>query len=212
LVADWDANSRRLRENLTRTLRAARDSARRRDVPTIELARAWQRDTMAGLDVPSHQQVGRFRGEPGLKRLQVHVGSKVAVSANSVVRELAAFEGRLQRVVAALDARYPSARKLDPDGLAAVIDLSAWVHAEWVRIHPFANGNGRTARIWANYVFMRYGVPPVVRLRPRPAAGYGAASARAMDGDWKPTAVVFTQMLLALPASETPAARPPRRK
>ncbi len=41
------------------------------------------------------------------------------------------------------DARYPAGRELDADGLAAVIDLAAWPHAAWVRIHPFANGNGR---------------------------------------------------------------------
>jgi hypothetical protein len=27
--------------------------------------------------------------------------------------------------------------------------LAAILHGEWVRIHPFANGNGRTARLWA---------------------------------------------------------------
>jgi hypothetical protein len=167
---------------------------------------------MAGLDSPSPDYIGRFRGEPGLKRIQVHVGAKKAVLANTVGRELAAFERRLRSVVAVLDARYPTEQQLDADGLAAVIDLSAWAHAEWVRIHPFVNGNGRTARIWANYVFMRYGVPPVVRLRPRPDGGYGAASARAMDGEWKPMAVVFRQMLLELPAHEKPRARSPRRK
>ena len=67
---------------------------------------------------------------------------------------------------------------------------------EWVRIHPFANGNGRTARLWANYVLMRYGLPPVVRLRPRPDGGYGAAGAAAMAGDWEPTAAVFRKLLL----------------
>ena len=61
-----------------------------------------------------------------------------------------AFERALQRAVAALDTRYPQGQELDVDGLAAVIDLSAWAHAEWVRMHPFANGNGRTARIWAS--------------------------------------------------------------
>jgi hypothetical protein len=142
----------------------------------------------------------------------VQVGLKPAALAKTVSRELTAFERRLRRVIAALDARYPSEQPLDVDGLAAVIDLSAWAHAEWVRIHPFVNGNGRTARIWANFVFMRYGVPPVVRLRPRPDGGYGAASARAMHGEWRPTAVVFRQMLLELPTHETPVARPRRRK
>jgi hypothetical protein len=65
-----------------------------------------------------------------------------------------------------------------------------------VRIHPFANGNGRTARLWANYVLMRYGLPPIVRLRPRPDGGYGVAGAAAMDGDWEPTVAVFRKLLL----------------
>jgi hypothetical protein len=52
------------------------------------------------------------------------------------------------------------------------------------------------ARLWANYVLMRYGLPPVVRLRPRPDGGYGVAGAAAMDGDWEPTAVVFRKLLL----------------
>jgi len=167
---------------------------------------------MAGLEAPRLDYIGRFRGESGLKRIQVHLGPKKAVLANTVGLALAAFERRVRSVVAALYARYPTEQQLDADGLAAVIDLGAWAHAEWVRIHPFVNGNGRTARIWANFVFMRYGVPPVVRLRPRPDGGYGAASARAMDGEWKPTAVVFRQMLLELPARETPRARSPRRK
>ncbi|MFP5232432.1 MAG: Fic family protein [Acidobacteriota bacterium] len=62
------------------------------------------------------------------------------------------------------------------------------VHAEWIRIHPFANGNGRTARLWANLVAMRYGLPPSIRLRPRPNLGYREAPARAMHGDcWMPS-------------------------
>ena len=106
-----------------------------------------------------------------------------------------AFERILQRAVAALDARYPREQELDKDGLAAVIDLCAWAHAEWVRIHPFGNGNGRTARILANALLMRYGLPPAVRLRPRPDGGYGRAAAAAMKGDWRPTATAFRRML-----------------
>ena len=79
--------------------------------------------------------------------------------------------------------------------VAAVIDVAAWAHSEWVRIHPFPNGNGRTARAWVNWIFTRYGVPPVVPLRPRPGDGYANACARAMNGDWQPTVEVFTAML-----------------
>jgi len=81
------------------------------------------------------------------------------------------------------------------DQLAAIIDLCAWAHAEWIRIHPFANGNGRTARRWANSLAMRYGLPPFVRLRPRPDPGYGAAGVKAMQGNWEPTVTVFRRLL-----------------
>ena len=49
----------------------------------------------------------------------------------------------------------------------------------------------RTARNWANFVFMRYGLPPAVRGRPRPGGGYEAASASAMAGEWHPTADIL---------------------
>lgn len=203
-MADWDEDSERLRSNLAQVLRGVRDSAVRRDAPTLEAARKWQADTMAGLDVPDAKYVGRFRGEAGLENARVWIGAKEGVAPTQVASELTTFEQRLQRVVDALDARYPAAIALDADGLAAVIDLSAWAHAEWVRIHPFGNGNGRIARIWANFLFMRYGLPPVVRLRPRPDGGYRSAGAAAMDGNWQLTATVFRQFLL----DELPVAPP----
>jgi hypothetical protein len=98
-------------------------------------------------------------------------------------------------LVAELDKQVPVGREPDADQLAAIIDLSAWAHAEWVRIHPFANGNGRTARLWANSIATRYGLPPFIRLRPRHHDGYGSAGASAMQGDWEPTAAVFRKLL-----------------
>jgi hypothetical protein len=194
-VADWDADSPQLRQNLINVLRDARDGALRRDQPTVEDARRWQRDSMAGLDVPDEKYRGRFRGEPGLETTRVWIGDRDGLAPANVFAALATFERTLQRAVAVLDARHPPGHELDVDGLAAVIDLCAWAHAEWVRIHPFANGNGRTARVWANALLMRYGLPPFVRLRPRPDGGYGLAGAAAMDGDWRPTAAVFRRML-----------------
>lgn len=51
------------------------------------------------------------------------------------------------------------------------------------------------ARLWANCVALRYGLPPFVRLRPRPDGGYGTAGEASMKGDWQPTAVLFRRML-----------------
>lgn len=41
------------------------------------------------------------------------------------------------------------------------IELAAWTHAEFVRIHPFVDGNGRTSRLIMNYQLMRNGFLPV---------------------------------------------------
>ena len=194
-MPDWDKDSPHLRENLRRVLKEIIRAAVERDNPTLGAARGWQALIMQGLDVPGRRRVDAFRGESGLEDLQVRVGAHYGVGSADVAGELARLEAKLQTLVAELDASLPIGQEPDADQLAAIVDLCAWVHAEWVRIHPFANGNGRTARLWANSVAMRYGLPPFVRLRPRPNAGYVEAGAKAMQGDWKPTAVVFRRLL-----------------
>ncbi|MGD9884339.1 MAG: Fic family protein [Reyranella sp.] len=67
-------------------------------------------------------------------------------------------------------------------------------NAEWVRIHPFANGNGRTALLWANSLAMRYGLPTFGRLRPRPDGNYGIVSRKAMLGDWEETVALSGEL------------------
>lgn len=193
-MSDWDDDSKQLRANLHRVLTGILQDVRQRLRPTVEQARGWQIDIMDGLTPPEPHYVGRFRGEPGLEGCEVAIGNYRGVVSDNVVEELRKFEEKLQKTVAALDELIKPDQDLSADDVAAIIDLCAWVHSEWVRIHPFANGNGRTARLWANCMAMRYGLPPFVRLRPRPDGGYGTASAKAMTGQWQPTAQVFRQM------------------
>ena len=40
--------------------------------------------------------------------------------------------------------------------------LAAEFHYKFIRIHPFDDGNGRTARILMNFILMQYGHPPVI--------------------------------------------------
>lgn len=195
-MADWDADSPTLQQNLVRTLRRIRDSAAVRGTVRVSDAATWHREIMEGLDVPKPEYAGRLRGEPGMEAVRVLIGPHEGVPPDEVADAVASFERKLNRVLARLDARIPGGMTLDTDTLAAVLDVCGWAHAEWVRIHPFVNGNGRTARLWANYVAMRYGLPPFVRLRPRPGAdAYARAGSEAMNGNWKPTAEVFRVML-----------------
>ena len=41
------------------------------------------------------------------------------------------------------------------------IEIAAWTHAEFVRIHPFPDGNGRTSRLIMNYQLMKNEFLPV---------------------------------------------------
>lgn len=49
----------------------------------------------------------------------------------------------------------------NPEGYNPV-ELAAFAHHELVRIHPFADGNGRVARLLCNLVLMRHGFPPII--------------------------------------------------
>lgn len=41
------------------------------------------------------------------------------------------------------------------------IEKASWIHAEFVAIHPFTDGNGRTSRTLMNYILMENGYLPV---------------------------------------------------
>ncbi len=100
-------------------------------------------------------------------------------------------------VVGTLDAEVPpSTIATAPPVVAAIVRLCAYAHGEWVRIHPFANGNGRTARVWANWLAVRYGLPPFVRVKPRPGdVLFAGAAALSMRGEHRATEVMFASML-----------------
>ena len=151
---------------------------------------------MSGLTSPFPGMEGVFRGETGLDTIEVAIGDYPGVLAVHVGSELDTLFRDLNTALDTLDIAMPRGQLPNASELGAVLDLCAFAHAEWIRIHPFANGNGRTARLLANLLAMRYGLPPFVRLRPRPGGEpYARAGEAAMRGDWVPTVTVFQSML-----------------
>jgi hypothetical protein len=200
-MPNWDESSPELAANLTQAIRRLARQAQEREGPSLEMVREWHRITMAGLDGLDHPvMAGGFRGEPSLG-YQVWVGEHEGVAPEAVGAELNAWVRRLGALLARLDERIPrGASPGSTDLLRAVTRVAAWAHGEWVRIHPFCNGNGRTARMIANYVFLRYGLPACVRLRPRPAETmYAAAGSAAMQPKdaYEPTFELFLRWLVA---------------
>lgn len=62
---------------------------------------------------------------------------------------------------------------------------SAVVHHRFTEIHPFDDGNGRVARLWANFILLRAGFTPLI-IRSEKKETYLTALAQADAGDIEP--------------------------
>lgn len=74
------------------------------------------------------------------------------------------------------------------------IELAAWTHAEFVKIHPFVDGNGRTSRMIMNYQLMASGFLPVSIAKENRLEYFEALEAYAVDGNLNP----FAEMIAVL--------------
>ena len=74
------------------------------------------------------------------------------------------------------------------------MELAAWTHAEFVKIHPFVDGNGRTSRMIMNYQLMAAGFLPVSIAKENRLPYFEALEAYAVGGDLKP----FAEMIASL--------------
>jgi Fic family protein len=74
------------------------------------------------------------------------------------------------------------------------VALAASTHAEFVKIHPFPDGNGRTSRLLMNYQLMSDNFPAVSIAKENRLAYFEALEAYAVKGDISP----FTEMIAAL--------------
>lgn len=74
------------------------------------------------------------------------------------------------------------------------IEWAAWTQAEFVRIHPFPDGNGRTARMLMNLQLLTEGFQPISIAKEERLAYYEALEAYAVRGELAP----FTEMVAAL--------------
>ncbi len=74
------------------------------------------------------------------------------------------------------------------------IELAAWTHAEFVRIHPFRDGNGRTSRLLMNYQLMANGFPAIDIAKESRLEYFNTLEAYAVEDDLTP----FTEMIANL--------------
>ena len=136
--------------------------------------------------------------------------------------EIAGEYSRFPRRIAGSPVIFPNPVKIP----ALMADLGAWLaeaapgletafaaHHRLTEIHPFGDGNGRTARLLMNLILLRGGYPPIA-VRPEDRKSYLDALERgSLTGDWETFEALMYQRLEATLADYLAAARealPPR--
>lgn len=144
-----------------------------------------------GIVPPSPAYVGRFRGDTHTDLLDYenNVGGIPGTRSYLVFGEVERLIRWLRDQVEEIDALVVT--QLEKD--MRVLEVAAEMHGEWVKIHPFVNGNGRTARLWVLWMCARFGIPALLKVRPRPAKPYGTASYSSMTGDHGPMTTLLKQ-------------------
>ena len=198
---DPPGSDARIIDNLKRIGGQVVGDAALRLPPTVAMAQEWHRETYRGISLPVPYYAGEIRDSdpayPELFGYEVAVGTAPGMPSADVPAALAGLEAGLNAVVAHLDGVIPvGTQPTAVTDLYAILEVAAIAHGEWVRIHPLANGNGRIARLWVNWVAVRYGLPFFLALKPRPAdLVYGAAAAASMRGDHRPMVVALLTLL-----------------
>lgn len=74
------------------------------------------------------------------------------------------------------------------------IELASWTHAEFVKIHPFVDGNGRTSRLIMNYQLLKYGFLPVSVNKEDKLDYFNFLEEYAVNGNLKPFAEFVAEL------------------
>jgi Fic/DOC family len=211
---DDSKNLSLIQSNAAQVITELRATAAGRIMPSRDELCRWHARLYAGCEVPVAGYVGHFRGDAAVKELidyEVGLGAqlkdgnleKMGIWARRVNDEMNAVLAGLNAVFVELDARLPvGAPPSTADQILEVISFAALAHGECLRVHPFANGNGRIARLLVAFICLRYGLPMFLHIKPRPdSEDYVRASRDSMGrppdflGNHTTITAVFAHML-----------------
>lgn len=112
-------------------------------------------DLHAGLFLGVRDHAGKIRSnEHGSETLTF--GPNRSTHRDRVRAALDSIFVELSRAIASLDAN-----RTDEAYERSAVHIAVWTHAEIIRVHPFEDGNGRTARLLMNCILLRVGLLPV---------------------------------------------------
>jgi Fic/DOC family len=133
--------------------------------------------------VPVPYYAGRYRSNDQARPClghDVHVGSISGAPFDQVTALMSQFSIHLQSYTRQTD-DFCDRQTNKVQKLKAAAQMAAFAATQIIHIHPFVNGNGRIARLTANFFFNRYGFKmPLYIERPAANTEYGPASRHAM--------------------------------
>ncbi|UMY66440.1 MULTISPECIES: Fic family protein [unclassified Flavobacterium] len=100
-------------------------------------------------------------GQPTTKRIEVGKYKSSPNHVKTVTGEIFYFATPEETPAKMGDLMAWYQEKRNDDATNPVL-LAAEFHYRFIRIHPFDDGNGRTARLLMNFILMQYGYPPVI--------------------------------------------------
>ncbi|QHI37748.1 Adenosine monophosphate-protein transferase and cysteine protease IbpA [Kordia antarctica] len=100
-------------------------------------------------------------GKPTKKKVHVGEYKKTPNHVRTVTGEIFRFATPEETPAKMTDLLNWYRNKTEEKTLNPIL-VAAEFHYKFIRIHPFDDGNGRTARIIMNFILMKYGFPPTI--------------------------------------------------
>ncbi len=154
------AEERKLTQNLARLIRAIRFEDSKSKNYSIDLISFWHSQLFN--EVREH--AGRFRSRDYGEDI-LNFGPYRSVSRINVLDELEQHISEAHKLFTQLNALEAT---LQPsDFIKQVIKAALYLHAIFIRIHPFRDGNGCIGRLIMTFTLSRYNIPPLAIEVPR---------------------------------------------
>jgi fido (protein-threonine AMPylation protein) len=181
------------------------ENCARHRIANEESFRRWHRILFQDL-VPLHYYAGHFRQhDPDRVCLGQNVGVGNGIDSpipgmpfQQVTRHMIRLSDQMRAAFSQFEATWPTLQPQDRAKRLAL--LTAKTLGEFIRIHPFINGNGRVSRVAWLWALLRFDVPAQCRIAPRPNEPYSQLMGHSMRGDDGPLALHILRHLVQNPA------------
>lgn len=122
-------------------------------------------------DVKKRQSIGKWKKQPN--EIINYRNEKIAFTPPEEV------PAKMNELINWLD-KYLVGKRSKEDPELHPLEIAAAFHLRYVTIHPFYDGNGRTARLLTNIILDKYGLPPIV-IGSEDKHDYGVTLAHAQE-------------------------------